>query len=265
MYIHTIFNKVNSKNHIVFIHGNSSSSKVFQTIIEADLPYNMLAFDLPGHGLSECSENISDYSFENYKAISLAQIKQLKGNVILVGNSLGGHIVIEIAENVPNLKGMMIMGTAPVKSPMNLEEAIIPNEALSVFMTESPTQVDIKKAMEIGTFQKKSHKLLVDDFQQADRKIRVAIALDLTHGNLGDEYTIFQQLNCHKIIIQGYQEPTVNTLYLEDLASKSNATLVYIEACGHYPSIEQPEQFIQLLEGFSEICFKEAEHLQGTK
>ncbi len=265
MYIHTIRNKVNSNNNIVFLHGNSSSSKVFQAAIEADLPYNMLAFDLPGHGLSEFSENINDYSFDNYKNVSLTQIKQLKGDVILVGNSLGGHIVIEIAEKVPNLKGIMIMGTAPVKSPLNLEEAITPNEALSVFMTETPSDADINKAMKIGTYQKKLNTLLVDDFQKTDGKIRTAIALDLIHERLGNEYKMFQQLHCPKMIIQGRQEPTVSALYLHELAKKSNAELVYLEECGHYPSIEQPKQFVQLLKYFSETCFNEAYHLQNAK
>jgi pimeloyl-ACP methyl ester carboxylesterase len=270
MYIHTIQNKVSSENHIVFLHGNSSSSKVFRSAIDADLPYNMLAFDLPGHGLSEFSENISDYSFDNYKAVSLAQIKQLKGDVILVGNSLGGHIVIEIAEKVPNLKGIIIMGTAPVKSPLNLEEAITPNEALPVFMTENPSEENIIKAMEIGTYQKKTsqpslNKLLVDDFQQTDGKIRTAIALDLSNDRLGNEYEILQQLHCPKIIIQGRQEPTVKALYLDEVATKSKANLVYLEACGHYPSIEQPEKFIQLIKDFSKACFTKVEHLQSTK
>jgi pimeloyl-ACP methyl ester carboxylesterase len=70
LHIYTINNKVNSKNNIVFLHGNSSSSEVFRAVIEADLPYNMLAFDLPGHGLSEFSENIIDYSFDNYKTVA---------------------------------------------------------------------------------------------------------------------------------------------------------------------------------------------------
>jgi pimeloyl-ACP methyl ester carboxylesterase len=265
LYIYTIKNKVNSKNNIVFLHGNSSSSEVFRAVIEADLPYNMLAFDLPGHGLSEFSENIIDYSFDNYKTVALAQIKQLKGDVILVGNSLGGHIVIEIAEKVPNLKGIMIMGTAPVKSPLNLEEAINPNEALPVFMTENPSDADINKAIMIGTYQKESHKILVDNFHQTDGRIRAAIALDLTHGNLGDEYKMFQQLSCPKMIIQGREEPTVNAAYLHELVIKSNAKLVYLEACGHYPSIEQPEQFIQLLAAFSKTCFNEAKHSQCAK
>lgn len=253
--MHTIRNNVNSKNHIVFLHGNSSSSKVFQNVVDADLPYTMLAFDLPGHGLSEFSENISDYSFDNYKKLTLAKIKLLTGNVILVGNSLGGHIVIEIAEKVPNLKGVIIMGTAPVKSPLNLEEAITPNDALPVFMNDNPSDADICKAVMISTCQKNSHKLLIDDFYQTDGKIRSAIALDLTHGRLGNEYEIFTKLNCHKMIIQGRQEPTVNALYLEVLATKSKTKLVYLEKCGHYPSIEQPEQFIQLLKEFSETCF----------
>lgn len=255
MHIHIISNHLNSQKHIVFLHGNSSSSNVFGEIINSELPYHMLAFDLPGHGLSGRSENITDYSFDNYKAVSLAQIKQLKGEILLVGNSLGGHIIIEIAEQLPNLKGIMIMGTTPVKSPLNLEEAIIPNEALPIFMSEAPTQADIKKAISLGSYQKSTHNLLIDDFNKADGKGRVSIGLDIENGHLGNEYEVFRELGCLKMIIQGNEEPVVNALYLEELTKNSDATLVYLEECAHYPSIEQPERFIQLLESFSEKCF----------
>ena len=41
------------KGTIIFIHGNSSSNKVFETVLNSDqIQQTMIALDLPGHGES---------------------------------------------------------------------------------------------------------------------------------------------------------------------------------------------------------------------
>ena len=255
MKIHTVSNNSKNNQTIIFLHGNSSSSKIFQEIITTDLPYQMFAFDLPGHGQSEFSVDIAHYRFANYKEIVLNKISELDGEIILVGNSLGGHIAIEIAKEVQNLKGLIIMGTAPVKYPLNLEEAITPNEALPIYMAATSSSKDIARAFEIVTSNEDSRQMLIDDFNRADPKIRTAIALDLTEGSLGNEYEMLKQLNCAKLIIQGDQEPTVSSQYLREVVEDVNAALFFVENCGHYPSIEQPEQFTKILMEFSKQNF----------
>ena len=255
MNIYSINNQVSSNKNIIYIHGNSSSSNVFKPVLDVNSPYHMCAFDLPGHGQSTFSNNVNHYNFEHYKKISLAQIKQLHGEVLLVGNSLGGNIAIEIAPQIENLKGLLIMGTPPIKRPLNLEEAIIPNDALPVFMTEYPTNEEIDNAMTLGVYNPKKRQRIKDDFLASAPKIRSAIAADISNENLANEYEIFIQLNCLKMIIQGRQEPTVNSLYLSSLAEQSKADLIYIDECAHYPTLEQPIQFLKHLNTFALKCF----------
>ncbi|MCJ8320163.1 MAG: alpha/beta hydrolase [Colwellia sp.] len=254
MKIHTISNKVKSQTTFIFIHGNSSSSSVFQTILNSDLPYSLLAFDLPGHGKSAFSMNITDYSLEHYKQVLLTQVKQQTGDIILVGNSLGGHIAIEIAPHIANLKGLIIMGTPPVKRPLNIEEAITANESLPVFLTAKSTNDDIEKAIRIAVVNKNVRKNIITDFNNTDPKVRTAISKDLTNDCFANEYEIFHSLTCRKLIIQGKQEPTVSTLYLSTLAKTAGAELKIIDKCGHYPTIEQPQKTIQLLKDFAKQC-----------
>lgn len=94
-----------SKGTIVFIHGNSSSSEIFKATIESELiPYNKIAINLLSHGNNQ-PENLNQeehFSIASYKKDVLKQIGHLEDAVLLVGNSLGGHVAIEIASQIKN-------------------------------------------------------------------------------------------------------------------------------------------------------------------
>ena len=92
---------------------------------------------------------------KSQKEYLLKQLKYHKGNVILVGHSLGGHLAIEIAEKIDNLKGLIIIGTPPVKKPMNLEEAFLPIQEIQTFFTENPIHKDIESIVDIALQNKK--------------------------------------------------------------------------------------------------------------
>ena len=84
--------KGTKKGTIVFIHGNSSSSKVFEHIMKSDvIKQTKVAVDLPGHGLN--SDNYSkdeDFSMASYRKKLIKLISQIDDDILLVGNSVGG-------------------------------------------------------------------------------------------------------------------------------------------------------------------------------
>ena len=59
------------KGTIVFLHGNSSSNKVFDSLLNSkEIKQTMIAYDLPGHGESvEEYKNHLDFSFHFYKEV----------------------------------------------------------------------------------------------------------------------------------------------------------------------------------------------------
>ena len=248
--------KQKTKQTIVFIHGNSSSAKVFDPILNSDIKYSTLSFDLLGHGDSPRSNNIKDYSILNQNRLSIELINSIEGDKILVGNSLGGHIALEIADEIKKLKGLVIFGTPPVKKPLNLEEAFSPNDASPVFFTENPELQQIENAFKIANKNPKIHDLLVKDFLKSDPKVRVEIVNDASSYIIfKNEYNIFKDLNIPKLILQGEFEPLVNLEYISKLAEESNCDLKIVEDCGHYISIEKPIEFERIIKEFSEKCF----------
>lgn len=119
-----------SKPIIVFLHGNSSSSKVFKNLTKQYSPtYRVIAIDLLGHGkstkisdfehVSEGSKDLLSQKFYNPYAIicEITQLlldKEIK-DFHLVGWSLGGHISYGIAALIPHLiSSVTTIGSPPV-------------------------------------------------------------------------------------------------------------------------------------------------------
>lgn len=236
------------KGTIVLIHGNSSSSKIFKATLESDsIPYNKIAVDLLGHGNNQ-PEHLNQeehFSIVAYKKDILKQLEHVEDDVLLVGNSLGGHIAIEIASQVKNLKGLVIFGTPPLKKPLNFDEGFLPVEELQTFFKEEPSHSEIETTINAIVNNKEAYSRIVSDFKKANPLVRKAIATDAANGNFSNEYDYFIKTETPKYIISGDQDISINSGYLQKITDDCNGScnLIVFENCGHYPSIEQPEKF----------------------
>ncbi|MFD2726445.1 alpha/beta fold hydrolase [Hyunsoonleella rubra] len=246
---------------IIFIHGNSSSSNVFQHILNSKkIMRSMLAVDLPGHGSSLNGYNREENFFMGSYLDQLYDlIQNIDEDIVLVGNSLGGHIAIELAPRIKDkLKGLVIFGTPPLKKPLNFEEAFLPEPALQTFFTENPPDNEIKEAANIAVFDKLNAPIVVENFKKAHPKVRTALGVDVANERLLNEYEIFTNLTIPKYIIAGLQDPTINRDYLNHVvdASAGHCELIEFKDCGHYPSLEQPLQFEATLSRIANEVFK---------
>ena len=121
-----------SKYTLIFIHGNSSSSAAFLHQLKYfGSNYDVYAFDLPGHGLSDNAKNPkATYTFSGYAGIVSEIVRRLDlKNIILIGWSLGGHIALDFAKkNVKELAGMILSGTPPIShSSVGIQAGFLTN------------------------------------------------------------------------------------------------------------------------------------------
>ena len=243
--------KGNKKGTIVFIHGNSSSSEVFTSIMNSNkITQSKLTLDLPGHGKSIDNYNkLQDFSMASYTEKIISLINQTDDDILLCGNSLGGHIAIEVSEKIPRLKGLVIFGTPPLKKPFNFEEAFIHKSELQIYTAESATDVEIKTAANIIVFNKKLIETFIKSYKSTNPKIRKALAMDFTENRWSNQFEIFTNLKIPKFIIAGSYDTCIKTEYLLEVVNNCKGTceLINIKNCGHYPSIEQPKEFINTI------------------
>lgn len=251
--------KGKNKGTIVFIHGNSSSSNVFKHIMRSTtITQTKIAVDLPGHGTNvEGYENLEDFSIISLRNKLIAFINKIDDDVLLVANSYGGHLAIEISNKLTRLKGLVIFGTPPLKKPLNIEEAFLPITALQTFFTENPTETEIKKAANALIFRKENNYIIIENFKKSNPKVRRAITIDMVENNFLDEYHIFTNLKVSKFIIAGDYDPSVNLAYLKEVKNNcnENCELLLFNDCGHFPSIERPDEFTSTIEKIASKTF----------
>jgi len=256
-----MINKYNGKQKgtIFCIHGNSSSSKVFNKLLNSqEITFSKVSIDLLGHGENQIeNSDIDNFSFKSNKQLLIDTLSEIDDDILLIGNSLGGHLAIEIAPKIKNLKGLVIMGTPPVKKPINFEEAFIAVPALNTFFSEYPKQQEITEATSVAIVNKEKHNSFIKDFKASDPKVRKATAIDITQNNLSDEFNIFISLNISKYIISGDKDPSVNRDYLEYVKNECNniCTIINLENCGHYPSLDKPDDFITIVNNIAKEVF----------
>ena len=242
---------------IVLIHGNSSSSRVWNKQLDGSLgkKYRLIAIDLPGHGDSGRAPNPEkDYSAPGYSAClaAIARLLDLK-NAVFVGWSLGGHAVLEAASTLPMAAGFMIFGTPPIgKGP----EGFAGFKGLSnVAFTPDPGEAEVDGWFEhvfapqfspIPPFFKA-------DFLKTDGAARGCLGASAQQGMFQDEVAIVADLRIPLAILHGAEEQIVDLEYLRRLNAPTlwRQAVQVIDNSGHTPQWEQPEAFAKLLDEFA--------------
>ena len=244
--------KGSSKGTIVCIHGNSSSPKIFESLlISSKINQTVIAIELPGH--SENDKNtIESMSSKNICNALIEHINNMDDDIFLLGNSLGGHLAIEIANQIKKLKGLMIFGTPPIEKPINFENAFNDIPELQTFFTENPTHKEIENMALLTVFNKSHSEQIITDFKSSNPLFRIALALDVIGNKWSHQKDIFLNLNIPKFIIKGDEDPAVNGNYLKGIiAHDLQCELISVTQCGHYPTLEQPDVFIDILNSAS--------------
>jgi len=232
---------------IVFVHGNSSSSLDFESVISI-LEHNSMTVDLPGHGQTGKSESAADdYSVEGLRRQLTEALMQIKNPFILVGHSLGGHLCIEIASKLQQCKALVVIGAPPLKKPLNLEEAFTGSEALQVYFKADNLKDEIDKALSQMLFMSGSKKMLTSAFVETDPEFRQILAeTGIQKGQLLDEKRIVENIRIPVYAINGLQDPSVNLDYIRSISSFSKS--YEVAKCGHFPHLEQPIRTKEILD-----------------
>lgn len=170
-------------------------------------------------------------------------------NIIIIGNSLGGHIAqLYCLEQPAKVKAMVLTGSSGL-----FERA---------FGGSFPKRGDyeyIKQRTEYTFYDPKTAtKELVDEVfdivNDKSKAIRViAMAKSAMRENLAER---LHQITCPVLLIWGKDDKITPPFVAEEFNKLiKNSELVWMEQCGHAPMMEKPEEFNQILAKFlNKIC-----------
>jgi sigma-B regulation protein RsbQ len=227
---------------LVFIHCWSCDRNLWENQVpEFAKKYRVVTIDLPGHGQSGQGRKI--WSIESYGDDVKTVVTKLDlKRVVLVGSSMGAPIALEATRRMPE----RVVAIVPVDSLLNVDQKI-PPEQLDAVMKQ--LQADYKGAVTALTNQfffspqtpaAVKERVLRD---ATSRPPEMAIAI-LKAIFAYDAIPSLRETKVPIHAINGDRNPTnleVNRKY----ASQFDA--VIIKDTGHYPMLENPARFNQLL------------------
>lgn len=249
-----------SGHPVIFIHGNSLSWQSFLKQFNSPLAekYRLIAIDLPGHGASALALNPdTTYSLPGYAALLSAFTRQLDiEDAVMVGWSLGGHILLEAANSLDRVAGFMIFGTPPIGKPM-AADAFKPHSLGHLLFTSDLCKEDAANLVaSYFSSDRQAPGIFTEAIMKTDGRARALLLQSLLEGNYSDEVALVGNLARPLAIIHGEADQFVNPAYIQQLQIPTlwrGATQVIADA-GHAPQWEQPERFNRLLEEFATEC-----------
>ncbi len=250
---------------VVLIHGNSSSSRAFSRQLEGPLGtrLRLVAIDLPGHGQSDDAMDPSAYSLPGHARAARAVVDALGlHEARFVGWSLGGHVTLEMAPDLPRACGFVIFGAPPVPSraaqPTSSREPMgipfLPNPAMKFTFQESLDTGDASAY--VAAFFKPGFadvpSFYLKDALRTDGRARSGLGSSVEGGLYRDEVVIVRGLKVPLAVLHGGDEQLVNGQYFGSVAMPSlwRSAVQVIPYAGHAPQWETPEAFDALIEDF---------------
>jgi pimeloyl-ACP methyl ester carboxylesterase len=234
---------------LLFLHGWCNDGLYWKHQLDYfSNTYTVLAIDLPGFGRSTAKR--TDWTVEEYARDVSAFIEALNlKHVVLIGHSMAGEIMLETAlTNNPRIAG--IVGVDNFKSidvilPPDVQKQITDFLPLLEhdFKRSAPVYADLMLFHPTTSTEVKNR--VKTDFAASDSVIGYTTLMNQMQYSLTDAYRL-EQLNYRLYLINSDGTPSNETGLQHHC--KKGYHVETIEATGHYPMIEKPAAFNQLLE-----------------
>ena len=239
----------NGDTSIVFVHGWGISKEYWkEQIEELSSDYTVVSLDLGGHGQS--GHNRENWTIEEFAKDVRAVIDGLHlNNVILVGHSMGGEIILQTALSFP----AKVIGFIGIDNFKQFVTSFTPQEEKQVsdFMQSLKTNFDTTATMYTrlalfpqGYSDTNSVNRVIRSIRQTDSAVAIKALESLMYFALKDSEMISRLPIPAHLIVSDYTATNEESFRR---AAKAGSSIRVIKGTGHYPMIEQPHQFTELL------------------
>lgn len=242
------YNIDNNNPYFLLIHGAGMDASVWQmqTRYLANRDINILAIDLPGHGLSEGNPLSTIQEMSNF-IIELLDTLNIKTTTV-AGHSMGSLIAIDLLKNnEKRINNLTLLGTASLM-PVHpdLIEAATNNLSLAANLI---TDWSFGTKQHLGNHPLPGYWMIDSSIQLIKQSRKGALAKDLIACNeYKDALTVASNIDKEVIIISGKEDkmtPVKKARELNDNIKNSN--LIVIENVGHMMMIENPVKVTQIM------------------
>jgi len=187
---------------IIFIHGNSQSSDYWKYLLDSSLNthYTLIALDLPGCGNSFKSETPDkDYSIKGLSKHVKDFLSQFNSKeYMVVACSLGANVIGEIADELVNCKGFLLLSPSIIGFHLTAADILKPNPNLTPLFTANPTDEQLNALTEELGYNLNSEikEEIKSIFHKVDPNFRTFMAASIGTGDYSDELQKYKTPIC---------------------------------------------------------------------
>lgn len=225
---------------VVILHGLMGGLSNFGGVADyfSDKGYKIIIPDLPLYTESILKTNVKHFAkyvkdFINYKGLD---------RVILLGNSLGGHVALYLTKLYPEkVAGLVITGSS------GLYESAMGDS----YPKRGDYEYIKKKAEDVFYDPKIATPELIDEvYASVNDRIKLIKTLTIAKSAIRHNMAAdLPKMHVKTCIIWGKNDKVTPPSVAEEFHKLlPNSKLYWIDKCGHAPMMEHPEEFNRLLE-----------------
>ena len=244
---------------LIFIHGNSSSSRAWIKQLESSVfeKFRLIAIDLPAHGNSGSSIYPErDYNLKTLGKITGEAICALTdGNeYILIGISLGSNI---LAEALPYLspRGIVIAGSCLIGGNITLGSFTKTASSSYIGSVDDATEFSIKRYGYQSMMYPKLNDIarFTSDYNRVKNPFRSYLNTSLEKNRYSDQLSLVVNTGLPLLIIFGERDAIINPHYLDHIKLKLWKNKIHnLPNAGHLVNIDQAGIFNTLLRCYAD-------------
>ena len=243
------------KPPLILLHGIARTAHTFDHVAPLfTTNYHVLAVDMRGHGDSAWDPQGS-YVVEDYVKDIAALIAQLKlRNIVLWGNSTGGRVAQMIAGQHPDLVKAVIVEDVGPERPREVSNRRADRMAKEAdgWATTDDMLVQVKKENPLTPEPVLKELVRYGSKPRADGRIVWKRDPAILNGFVPTElWSTVRLIKAPIIYILGGASTVVPVATQHEIkAALPQAQIVTMPRLGHYPSDEQPKEFLAIVERF---------------
>lgn len=230
---------------LILVHGNSLSKSTWGLmgpLLEAR-GARVHAIDLPGHGSGLRLSEDERYSLDLF-AEHVARLAASLPSAVLVGHSLGGHVCARVPQMVPNVKGVVLIGSPLLHNAADVTKAFIPVPILSKAYIPDLSPAEAKELAQAYTWSDNpGGDAIANEILTTDARVRAHLGEYLAAGQVANEVAMLGDMSIPVCIAHGQMDPFIRMEYLDAIAAELSAGPVRkLEAAGHSPQLQCPSE-----------------------
>jgi pimeloyl-ACP methyl ester carboxylesterase len=265
---------------VLLLHGlGGTRASLLETAAALSHRYRVHAPDLPGFG-SSCKPALGAYNARWFAEIMLGLMDELGIDAAhLVGNSMGGRVAIEVALQAPERVGALGLlcpavawirrGLHPVVRLLRPEFGLLPHSIRRSMVASQFWSIFYNR----DVIDPAVGELMVDEFRRIYHNAGARYAflasarniyLEAPYGRNGF-YPRLSQLEPPALFVWGRHDSVVPAAFSRHVRKwLPQAEQVIVDACGHVPQVECPEETNRLLMRFFAQVERAAEDGTGA-